>query len=39
MMVDEIEATDDTHAVSALTVRSDNYFMLPDSTISETGVD
>ena len=38
MMVDEIEATDDTHAVSALTVRSDNYFMLPDSTISETGL-
>ena len=36
MMVDEIEATDDTHAVSALTVRSDNYFMLPDNTISET---
>jgi predicted hotdog family 3-hydroxylacyl-ACP dehydratase len=38
IMVDEIEATDGTHAVSALTVRSDNYFMLPDSTISETGV-
>ena len=37
-MVDEIEATDGTHAVSALTVRSDNYFMLPDGTISETGV-
>ena len=36
IMVDEIEATDGTHAVSALTVRSDNYFMLPDNTISET---
>ena len=38
IMVDEIEATDGTHAVSALVVRSDNYFMLPDGTISETGV-
>ena len=38
IMVDEIEATDATHAVSALTVRSDNYFMLPDGTISETGL-
>jgi predicted hotdog family 3-hydroxylacyl-ACP dehydratase len=38
IMVDEIEATDGTHAVSALAVRSDNYFMLPDGTISETGV-
>lgn len=36
IMVDEIEASDDTHAVTALTVRSDNYFMLPDGTISET---
>lgn len=38
IMVDEIEATDGTHAVSALTIRSDNYFMLPDGTISETGL-
>jgi len=38
IMVDEIEATDDTHAVSCLTVRPDNYFMLPDGTISETGL-
>ena len=38
IMVDEIEATDGTHAVSALDVSSDNYFMLPDGTISETGV-
>ena len=38
IMVDEIEATDDTHAVSSLTVCADNYFMLPDGTISETGL-
>ena len=38
IMVDEIEASDDTHAVTALTVRTDNYFMLPDGTMSETGV-
>ncbi len=38
IMVDEIEATDGTHAVSALTVRSDNYFILSDDTISETGL-
>ena len=38
IMVDEIEATDGTHAVSALAVRSDNYFMLPDGTISETSI-
>ena len=38
IMVDEIEASDDTHAVTALTVRSDNYFMLPDGTMSETGL-
>ena len=36
IMVDEIEASDDTHAVTALTVRPDNYFMLPDGTVSET---
>ena len=38
IMVDEIEVSDDTHAVTALTVRSDNYFMLPDGTMSETGL-
>jgi predicted hotdog family 3-hydroxylacyl-ACP dehydratase len=36
IMLDEIETCDDTHAVTALTVRADNYFMLPDGTISET---
>lgn len=38
IMVDEIEASDDIHAVTALIVRKDNYFMLPDGTMSETGV-
>ena len=37
-MVDEIEASDGTHAVTALTVLKENYFMLPDGTMSETGV-
>ena len=36
IMLDEIETCDDIHAVTALTVRADNYFMLPDGTISET---
>ena len=38
IMLDEIEASDDTHAVTALTVRLDNYFMLPDGTMSESGL-
>ncbi|MBR0259203.1 MAG: beta-hydroxyacyl-ACP dehydratase [Prevotella sp.] len=38
IMVDEIETSDDTHAVTAITVRSGNYFMLPDGTMSETGL-
>ena len=38
IMVDAIETSDDTHAVTVLAVRPDNYFMLPDGTISETGV-
>ncbi len=38
VMVDELEATDATHAVTALSVRSSNYFMLPDSTLAETGL-
>ena len=37
-MLDEIEASDDNHAVTALTVRIDNYFMLPDGTMSESGL-
>jgi predicted hotdog family 3-hydroxylacyl-ACP dehydratase len=38
IMVDEIEASDDTHAATSLTVRADNYFILPDGTMSETGL-
>ena len=38
IMVDEIEAVDDTHAVTAFTVLHDTYFMLPDGTMSETGL-
>lgn len=38
IMVDEIEAADDTHAVSAFYVRTGNYFLLPDGTMAETGV-
>ena len=38
IMVDEIEVSDGTHAVTNLTVRIDNYFMLPDGTMSETGL-
>lgn len=38
IMVGRIEAVDDTHAVTALAVRSDNYFMLPDGTLAETGL-
>ena len=38
IMLDEIEATDGTHAVTSLAVRSGNYFMLSDGTISETGL-
>lgn len=38
MMMDEIEASDGTHAVTALTVLKDNYFILPDGTMAETGL-
>jgi predicted hotdog family 3-hydroxylacyl-ACP dehydratase len=38
IMMGEIEASDGTHAVTALTVLKDNYFMLPDDTMAETGL-
>jgi predicted hotdog family 3-hydroxylacyl-ACP dehydratase len=38
IMVDEIEVVDDTHAVTTFTVLSDTYFILPDATMSETGL-
>ena len=38
MMMDEIEASDGTHAVTALTVLKENYFILYDSTMAETGL-
>ena len=38
MMVDEIDASDGMHAVAAITISSDNYFLLPDGTMSETGL-
>ncbi len=38
MMVDEFEQRDDQQAVTALSVRTDNYFLLPDGTLAETGV-
>lgn len=38
IMVDEIEASDGTHAVTAININSGNYFLLPDGTMSETGL-
>lgn len=38
MMMDEIEASDGTHAVTALTVLKENYFILYDGTMAETGM-
>jgi len=38
LMVDEFEQRDDRQAVTALTVRDGNYFMLPDGTMAETGL-
>ena len=38
MMVDTFEKSDDTHGVATLAVRQDNYFMLPDHTLAETGL-
>lgn len=38
MMMDEIEASDGNHAVTALTVLKENYFILYDGTMAETGL-
>lgn len=38
MMVDEFERQDDTTAVTALVIGRGNYFLLPDGTMSETGL-
>lgn len=38
LMVDEFEQCDDRQAVTALTVRNDNYFLLPDGSMAETGL-
>ena len=38
IMVDELEQRDDNTAVTALTIRKGNYFLLPDGTLAETGV-
>ncbi len=38
LMVDEFEATDENVAETALYVRADNLFFLPDGTLSETGL-
>ena len=38
MMVDEFEPGDENSATTALTIRKDNYFLLPDGTMSETGI-
>ena len=38
MMMDEIEVSDGTHAVTTLTVLKGNYFILPDETMAETGL-
>ena len=38
IMVDGFEEGDDNNAVSTLSVSADNYFMLPDGTMSETGL-
>jgi len=38
LMVDDFESTDDTHAVSRLTIVKENYFLLPDSTMAESGL-
>ena len=38
MMVDGFEATGEQSAVTALTVTPDNYFLLPDGTVSETAL-
>ena len=38
LMVDEFEATAGNMAQTALHVRADNLFMLPDGTLAETGL-
>ncbi len=38
MMVDEFEQRDDNSAVTALTVRPDNYFITYDGAMAETGL-
>ena len=38
MMVDEFEQNGENEAATALTIRKNNYFLLPDGTLSETGI-
>ena len=38
IMVDGFEEGDDNNAVTTLSVSPDNYFILPDGTMSETGL-
>ena len=38
IMVDEFEERDGNSAATALSVCSDNYFILPDETLAETGL-
>ena len=38
MMVDELQTQADGSATTALAVRPDNMFMLPDGTLAETGL-
>ena len=38
VMVDEFEQSDSQQAVTALTVREGNYFLLPDGSLAESGL-
>ncbi len=38
VMVDEFETTGESTAQAALYVRTDNFFILPDGTLAETGL-
>ncbi len=38
MMVDDFESADATHAISRLTIVKENYFLLPDGTMAESGL-
>ncbi len=38
VMVDQVEVLGDNSAATTLAVRADNYFMLPDGTLAETGL-